>query len=89
MVYYKPVGEGEQKSAVMRTIDHLYLERPTRGSRATHDALADPWPARGSGASQAFDSPDGSCGSLPEETDLSAGPEPQYYRIASVTTSVS
>ena len=37
--YYKPVGESEENLAVMRMIDELYLERPTRGSRTMKDAL--------------------------------------------------
>lgn len=37
--YYQPVGESEENLTLMRTIDELYLERPTRGSRSMRDAL--------------------------------------------------
>jgi putative transposase len=37
--YYKPAGESEQNLALMRMLDELYLERPTRGSRSMKDAL--------------------------------------------------
>ena len=36
--YYKPVGESEENLAIMRALDELYLERPTRGSRGMKDA---------------------------------------------------
>ncbi len=39
--YYKPVGESEENLVVMRALDELYLERPTRGSRTMKDALED------------------------------------------------
>ena len=39
--YYEPVRESEEELALMRTIDELYLERPTRGSRSMRDALED------------------------------------------------
>lgn len=39
--YYQPAGESEENLAVMRAIDELYLERPTRGSRSMQDALED------------------------------------------------
>ena len=39
--YYQPKGESEENLAVMRAIDELYLERPTRGSRMMKDALED------------------------------------------------
>ena len=39
--YYEPVPESEQELALMRAIDELYLERPTRGSRSMRDALED------------------------------------------------
>ena len=37
--YYEPVGESQENMALMRSIDELYLERPTRGSRSMRDAL--------------------------------------------------
>ena len=37
--YYKPVGESEENLALMRMLDELYLERPSRGSRSMKDAL--------------------------------------------------
>lgn len=39
--YYKPVGPNQETLALMRVIDELYLERPTRGSRMMRDALED------------------------------------------------
>ena len=39
--YYKASGESEENLAVMRTIDELYIERPTRGSRTMKDCLED------------------------------------------------
>ena len=39
--YYEPVGESQENMALMRVIDELYLERPTRGSRSMRDALED------------------------------------------------
>ena len=39
--YYTPAGESEENLAVMRAIDELYIERPTRGSRTMKDALGD------------------------------------------------
>ncbi len=39
--YYKPAPESEEELALMRAIDELYLERPTRGSRSMRDALED------------------------------------------------
>ncbi len=39
--YYKPVGESKENLAVMKKLDELYLERPTRGSRTMKDALED------------------------------------------------
>lgn len=39
--YYKPAGESEENLAVMRALDELYIERPTRGSRTMKDALED------------------------------------------------
>ena len=39
--YYKPVGPSTETLALMRAIDELYLERPTRGSRMMRDALED------------------------------------------------
>ncbi len=39
--YYKPVDESEENLAVMRALDELYIERPTRGSRTMKDALED------------------------------------------------
>ena len=39
--YYQPKGASEENLAVMRAIDELYLERPTRGSRMMKDALED------------------------------------------------
>ncbi len=39
--YYKPVGESEENLAVMKKLDELYIERPTRGSRTMKDALED------------------------------------------------
>jgi len=39
--YYQPKGESEENLAVMRAIDELYMERPTRGSRMMKDALED------------------------------------------------
>jgi putative transposase len=38
--YYQVVGERQENLAVMRAIDELYLERPTRGSRSMQDGLA-------------------------------------------------
>ena len=37
-VYYTPAGESEENLAVMRALDELYIERPTRGSRTMKDA---------------------------------------------------
>jgi len=37
--YYKPAGESEENLALMRMLDELYLEHPTRGSRSMKDAL--------------------------------------------------
>jgi len=37
--YYKPASESEENLALMRMLDELYLERPTRGSRSMKDAL--------------------------------------------------
>ena len=39
--YYKPAGPNAETLALMRAIDELYLERPTRGSRMMRDALED------------------------------------------------
>ncbi len=39
--YYKPVGESKENLAVMKKLDELYIERPTRGSRTMKDALED------------------------------------------------
>ena len=39
--YYTPAGESEENLAVMRALDELYIERPTRGSRTMKDALKD------------------------------------------------
>jgi len=39
--YYEPKGESEENLAVMRALDELYIERPTRGSRMMKDALED------------------------------------------------
>ena len=39
--YYKPAAESEENLALIRAIDELYLERPTRGSRSMRDALED------------------------------------------------
>ena len=39
--YYEPVAVSEEELALMRAIDELYLERPTRGSRTMRDALED------------------------------------------------
>lgn len=39
--YYEPVRESEEELALMRAIDELYLERPTRGSRSMRGALED------------------------------------------------
>jgi len=39
--YYKPVGESEENLAIMRELDELYIDRPTRGSRTMKDALED------------------------------------------------
>ncbi len=39
--YYKPVDESKENLAVMRALDELYIERPTRGSRTMKDALED------------------------------------------------
>ncbi len=37
--YYRPAGESEENLALMRMLDELYLERPTRGSRSMKDVL--------------------------------------------------
>lgn len=39
--YYQAVGESQENLAVMRKLDELYIERPTRGSRTMKDALED------------------------------------------------
>lgn len=39
--YYKPACPNAETLALMRLIDELYLERPTRGSRMMRDALED------------------------------------------------
>ncbi len=39
--YYKPVDESKENLAVMKKLDELYIERPTRGSRTMKDALED------------------------------------------------
>lgn len=39
--YYKPKGESEENLALMKAIDELYIERPTRGSRTMKDCLED------------------------------------------------
>jgi putative transposase len=39
--YYKPVGESQENLAIMRKLDELYIERPSRGSRTMKDALED------------------------------------------------
>ncbi len=39
--YYKSVGESKENLAVMKKLDELYIERPTRGSRTMKDALED------------------------------------------------
>ena len=38
-VYYKAAGESEEELRLMRRIDELYIERPTRGSRSMRDCL--------------------------------------------------
>lgn len=37
--YYKPAGESAENEAVMKELDKLYIERPTRGSRTMKDEL--------------------------------------------------
>ncbi len=37
--YYKKHGENEENLAIMKAIDELYIERPTRGSRTMKDCL--------------------------------------------------
>ena len=39
--YYKKQGESEENLSVMKAIDELYIERPTRGSRTMKDCLED------------------------------------------------
>ena len=39
--YYKAKGESTETLAVMRKLEELYIERPTRGSRTMKDALED------------------------------------------------
>lgn len=39
--YYRPAPDSADEAALMRAIDALYLERPTRGSRSMQDALTD------------------------------------------------
>ena len=39
--YYKKQGESEENLSVMKAIDELYIERPTRGSRTMKDCLGD------------------------------------------------
>ena len=39
--YYKPAGESAENLAIMRMLDELYIERPTRGSRTMRGCLED------------------------------------------------
>lgn len=39
--YYKTKGESEENLSIMKAIDELYTERPTRGSRTMKDCLED------------------------------------------------
>jgi putative transposase len=38
-LYYEPAGESKENLALMRRIDELYTENPTRGSRKLRDRL--------------------------------------------------
>lgn len=37
--YYEPAGESAENEAVMKELDRLYMDRPTRGSRTMKDEL--------------------------------------------------
>jgi len=39
--YYEKQGESEENLSVMKALDELYIERPTRGSRTMKDCLED------------------------------------------------
>lgn len=40
-LYYRPAGESAENLAIMRTLDELYIDRPTIGSRTMRDCLED------------------------------------------------
>jgi putative transposase len=40
-LYYRSAGESAENLAIMRILDELYIDRPTRGSRTMRDCLED------------------------------------------------